>query len=380
MRNKLIPIVIVVVAILTMVAMMKMKPEVPRKAVHKEQPAVSVYIVKDEVPQVVVKGFGIVNAKEKITVVPMVTGLVVEKLSSFEDGGVFRKGDVLLKIEEADYMFAVQSAEAMVAKAELGLARANQEAEIAKREWNQLSTNNKKDKPNPLVLHAPQLKMATADLEAAKAQLGKAKLNLDRCKIVAPFSGRVMEENADVGQYLRAGNPVGVIHSIAEAEVVIPLDDGYLQFLDIPICSGHDNASSAEIIADFAGKEYSWKGEVARTSGGVDNKSRRVDVILSVENPYHSTESKPSLMEGMFVEAVIYGHSIEGAVEIPREALKDGNCWIVENSKVVVREVEVLHFENETAIVRGLVVGEKIVTSHLEVVTDGIEIKIVGEM
>ena len=78
MRNKLIPIVIVVVAILTMVAMMKMKPEVPRKAVHKEQPAVSVYIVKDEVPQVVVKGFGIVNAKEKITVANLLKGLLVK--------------------------------------------------------------------------------------------------------------------------------------------------------------------------------------------------------------------------------------------------------------------------------------------------------------
>lgn len=379
MKNKLLPIVIVIVALVVTFVMLRMKPEAPRRPVHKEQPVVSVYTITDEVPQVIISGFGTVHAREKITVVPMVTGIVVEKHSSFEDGGVFKEGDVLIKIEEADYKFAVQSAEAQVARAELGLAIAKQEAEIAKREWSQLSDNTKKQRPNPLVLHAPQLRLATADLEAAKAQLGKAELNLDRCKIVAPFNGRVMEENADKGQYLRAGNPIGVIHSIAEAEVAIPLDDSYLQFIDIPVCSGHDSAASAEIIADFAGKKYSWKGKVARTSGGVDIKSRRVDVILSVENPYHSTTHKPSLMEGMFVEAIIHGHKIEDAVEIPREALKNDSCWVVEDSKLVVREVEVLHLENETAIVRGLLSGDKVVTSHLEVVTNGIEIVIAGE-
>jgi len=379
MKNKLLPIVIVIVAVVVAYVMLQMKPEAPRKPVHKEQPVVSVYTVNDKVPQVVISGFGTVHAREKITVVPMVTGMVVEKHSSFEDGGVFKEGDVLIQIEEADYKFAVQSAEAQVARAELGLARAQQEAEIAKREWNQLSDNTKKVRPNPLVLHAPQLRLATAELDAAIAQLGKAELNLDRCKIIAPFNGRVMEENADKGQYLRAGNPVGVIHSISEAEVAIPLDDSLLQFIDIPVCSGHASAASAEIIADFAGKKYSWKGKVARTSGGVDIKSRRINVILSVLNPYHSTMEKPSLMEGMFVEAVIHGHNIEDAVEIPREALKSGNCWVVEDSTLAIREVEVLHLENESAIVRGLFSGDKVVTSHLEVVTNGIEIKIAGE-
>ena len=379
MKNKLLPIVIVIVALVATYVLLQMKPEAPRKPVHKVQPVVSVYTINDEVPQVVVSGFGTVHAREKITVVPMVTGIVVGKHASFEDGGVFKEGDVLLQIDEADYKFAVQTSEVQVARAELGLARAQQEAEIAKREWNQLSDNTKNARPNPLVLHAPQMRMATAELNAAIAQLGKAELNLDRCKIVAPFNGRVMEENADKGQYLRAGNPVGVIHSIAEAEVAIPLDDSYLQFIDIPVCSGQSSAASAEIIADLAGKKYSWKGKVARTSGGVDTKTRRISVILSVENPYHSTLNKPSLMEGMFVEAVIYGRSIEDAVKIPREALKSESCWVVEDSKLVIREVEVLHLENETAIVRGLFSGDKVVTSHLEVVTNGIEIVIAGE-
>ncbi len=379
MKNKLLPIVIVIVALAATYMMLQMKPEAPRKPVHKEQPVVSVYTVTDQVPQIVVSGFGTVHARENITVVPMVTGVVVEKHSSFEDGGVFKEGDVLIQIDEADYKFAVQAAAAQVARAELGLAKAQQEAEIAKREWTQLSENTKKVRPNPLVLHAPQLRLASAELDAAIAQLGKAELNLDRCKIIAPFNGRVMEENADKGQYLRAGNSIGVIHSIAEAEVAIPLDDSYLQFIDIPVCSGHASASAAEITANFAGQKYSWKGKVARTSGGVDIKSRRINVILSVENPYHSTMHKPSLMEGMFVEAIIQGHSIDDAVEIPREALKGESCWVVKNSKLVIQEVEVLHLEDETAIVRGLSSGEKIVTSHLEIVTDGIEVKIAGE-
>ncbi|MBT4292092.1 efflux transporter periplasmic adaptor subunit, partial [bacterium] len=56
----------------------------------------------------------------------------------------------------------------------------------------------------------------------------------------------------------------------------------------------------------------------------------------------------------------------------------DDNCWVVEDSKLVIREVEVLHLEDETAIVRGLSSGEKVVTSHLEVVTNGIEIIVAG--
>ena len=92
---------------------------------------------------------------------------------SFVAGGFFEKGDILISLDRSDYDLAVIQAKYQVAQAELTLKLEEQQAEIAREEWQRL---NDGDIPS-LVARQPQLKQANAALAAAKATLDQTKLN-----------------------------------------------------------------------------------------------------------------------------------------------------------------------------------------------------------
>jgi RND family efflux transporter MFP subunit len=377
-----LPVLIVILGILGAVLLIKFKPEPPRRPVVNVRPLVKTFTVTDEVPSVKVLGYGEVNALRRVNLVARVAGAVEFKSGKMQDGAVFAEGDTLLVIETADYLLAVDMAAAQVASAEYNLARAEQEADIARREWNQTNSGDTRARPNPLVLHAPQLKLARANLASAQASYKQARLNLQRCLVTAPFAGRVIQESVDEGQYLAPGAAIGSIYAIDQMEVVVQVDDRELSLFDYPLCSGTDAAATVDISSDFSGSVHHWPGRVLRTAGAVDRQSRMVSVFIGVENSYHERTDRPVLIDGMFVNVEIAGHEYPEAVGIPRAALHTGDTvWVVDQDGILsIRTVDVIHKDSKQAILgAGLAVGEMIVSSQLDVVTEDMQVRIGGQ-
>jgi RND family efflux transporter MFP subunit len=377
-----LPLLIIVIGVLGAVAMMKLKPSAPKRPAVPHQTIVTVHRVDGQTPTASVTGYGVVAAQRRITLVPQVSGVVVETSPAFQAGGSFVEGDVLLRIDDADYLVAAEMAEAQVARQNLALAMADQEAEIAQREWERIhaDTPDSQVRPNPLVLHGPQLASARAELASAEASLAQARLNLARCVITAPFSGRVVDESVDAGQYVRSGNAVGTIYATDVAEVTVPLQDGDLAFFDAPDASGAGGAE-AELVANFAGREHVWKGRVVRLSGALDPQTRLVDTVVVVDDGYVATGVRPALLDGMFVEVRLAGHSLTGMVEIPRAALREGSTvWVVDaDNHLTTKSVSVARIDGDSAIVAsGLRMGDDIVISQLDVVSEGMNVRIAG--
>jgi multidrug resistance efflux pump len=67
-----------------------------------------------------------------------VSGQVVEISPSLVVGGFFRQGDLLFRVEQADYRLAVDRARAALAKAEFDLATVEGQARVARQEWGRL--------------------------------------------------------------------------------------------------------------------------------------------------------------------------------------------------------------------------------------------------
>jgi len=374
----LLPLVILVVGVLGAVLMLKLRPEPAKRPARVLRPVVRVHEVTGAASAVTVNGYGTVSSRRRVQITPQVSGSAIYKSEALEIGGAFAMGDVLLRIQETDYRLVVEMAAAAVARSEYELARANQEAEIARREWNEIqaaSGDERRVRPNPLVLHAPQLKLAQANLVSSQASLEKAELDLDRCTIRAPFTGRVVSEAVDVGQYVRAGNPVGEIYASEAPEVTVPLDDADLAFFARPDEDG--GGARAEIVAEFAGAEHVWHGQVTRLAGALDPRTRMVDVVVAVDD---DPDGVP-LLEGLFVEVRLQGHSVPGAVEIPRAALREGDVvWIVDGeSRVAIRPVTVARKGHDMVLVTaGLAKGDAVIVSNLEVVTHGMQIRVAG--
>jgi RND family efflux transporter MFP subunit len=311
-----------------------------------------------------------------------VGGKVVEVSNALVNGGQFRKGDILLRIDPVDYQLAVTLAEAKVKDAESLLELAEEEAAAAREEWRLLHADDARagKKPPALVAKEPQLAAAQAKLEADRADLRKAQLNLERTAIKAPFNGRVGEENVDVGQYVSPGQTLGTLYSTEAAEIAVPLEGEDLFWFDVPGFTSNDGVGSdAVVVADIAGKELSWPGKVVRTEGRLDERTRMINVVVQVEKPY---AQKPPLIFGLFVKVVIQGRMVESAAIIPRAALhQDNEVWVMDdNGRLRFRQVDVARLQGDEVVVRsGLENGEILVTTPLKAVTDGMEVRVVGK-
>ncbi|RMD83076.1 MAG: efflux RND transporter periplasmic adaptor subunit [Candidatus Dadabacteria bacterium] len=327
---------------------------------------------------------GVVVPAVEIDLVPEVAGRVVRLSPSFVNGGFFRRGEVLVEIDSRDYRLAVEAARAEVAAAEVRLAKEQAEADVARREWERLHAGRK---PPPLVVHAPQLAEARAALEAARARLERAKLDLERTRLLAPFDGRVRQEHIDVGQYVRPGTAVGRIYSVEAAEVRLPLPLSELAYLELPL-PRRDQSSRAEpqvvLSAEVGGRRYTWHGRIVRTEGEIDAKTRMIHAVARVEDPYAAggDPERPPLAVGMFVEAEILGRRVEGVFAVPPLAMRGPETAMVvdREGKLRLRKVEVLRHEpNRVLITGGLSRGERLCVSPLDVVTDGMPVRIAGQ-
>ena len=99
----------------------------------------------------------------EITLSSQVDGVIVEMAETFAVGSVFEKGDVLLRIEKNHYEHAVAQAQGQLVAAELKLAQAEAEGEVAVRDW-QVLKDMVELPPSPLMLKEPQINEARQSL------------------------------------------------------------------------------------------------------------------------------------------------------------------------------------------------------------------------
>ena len=329
-------------------------------------------------PQVVhIKGEGTVQALREIQLIPQVNGKVIFMSEALVNGGQFGKGDTLLRIDPVDYRLAVTLAQAQVKDSESKLKLAEEEAAAAREEWRLLHAGDaqKLREPPPLVLKEPQLEAARARLAADRADLQKAQLNLERTELKAPFDGRVAEETVDLGQYVAPGQLLAKLYCTEAAEIVVPLEDKYLSWFHVPgFTPGNHKGSAVTVRATVAGQERTWSGRVVRAEGKLDERTRMVNVVVRVDNPY---KTKPPLAVGLFVTVAIKGDTLQKAAVIPRSALRQGEVvWVVDNdNRLNFRQVEVAARQQDEVIVKnGLQKGDSVVISSLQVVTNGMAV------
>lgn len=373
-------IVLVAVGAVVMGKLTASKPELKKRKPSAEIPVILTLEVKTGPQSVLIQGEGTVRPLWEIDLAPQVGGEVVYVSPALVNGGAFSKGDTLLRIDPVDYQLAVTLAKAKVKDAESRLELAREQAAAAQEEWHLLhadSSPKANRKPPPLVAKEPQLAAARARLEADRADLRKALLNLERTEIKAPFHGRVSEENVDIGQYVSIGKPLAAIYCTEAAEIVVPLEDEKAFWFHIPgFTPGNGPGSPAKVKARIAGQDLTWPATVVRTEGKLDERTRMINVVVRVESPY---ARRPPLAAGLFVTVDIKGRTLPDAAVIPRSALHEDNVvWVVnKDGRLCFRKVDVALVQGDEAMIQaGLEDGERVVTTSLQTVTDGMAVRI----
>ncbi|MBA2881173.1 RND family efflux transporter MFP subunit [Desulfosalsimonas propionicica] len=319
-------------------------------------------------------GEGTVRPLAEVQLVPQVSGRVVEVSPDLVNGGSFEKGELMLRIEDADYEIAVTQARAGLQEARSNYQSAVEDSAAAVSEWQNLHPDTP---PPPLVAKKPQLEAARAQLEAQRAGLEKARLDLARTRIYAPFDCRVSSEQVDEGQYIAPGQALATVYATAAVEIVVPMESSALQWFDVPgFTTEHKQGSPAAVTAGTAGVKIKRNGRVVRAQGKIDENTRMVSVVIRVDDPF---ATNPPLAPGQFAEVAISGRNIRDAAIIPRAALRDQDTvWAVDpkENRLYIRKIDLAYLDSRGAVVRsGLNSGEHVAVSVLKAVTDGMKVQ-----
>jgi len=378
-----LPVIIIAVGVMGM-RLLVLARHAPPKVVHEIPGAlVEVMTVAPADHPVTVFATGTVTAAQEAAITPEVSGRVVGLAPNMVAGGFLRAGDLLFEVEATDYRLALERARAAVAKAELDLATVDSQADVARREWQQLADQGGTP-PNPLVLHGPQLANARATLASAKAAQAQAELDLERTRVTAPFDCVVRSEQVDLGQYLRAGVEVARVAGTRRAEVVVPLPLEELVHLHVPrTLAGNDPGeagSPATLALTVDGQRFEWSGRVVRALGEVDPAGRMARVVVAVDDPYglRGNTDRPALALGLFVEANLRGDMLAQVFAIPRSALRDNHTvWLADDGEhLAIRPVEVARRERDQVFVAGgLTAGDRVVLTALSGAANGMALR-----
>jgi RND family efflux transporter MFP subunit len=377
----IVPIIVIAIGAAVMFVLLQKKNE-PKKEARKD-PGILVQTIKavKQDKQLVIKGTGTVKASQEVSVVPQVSGRVTYISPQLVVGGLFKKDETLFKVERIDYVLALEQAKAARAKAEYDLATIEGRARVARSEWQRLNQDTNTE-PNPLVLYGPQTANAKAALASAQAAVDQAQLALDRTEVKAPFNSRVKSENIDIGQYIKSGNSIAVLAGTNTVEIAVPLTLENLHWLNIPLHGKTLNGPDAVVSVINSGSSYDWKGRVLRSIGEVSPKSRMMEVIVEVRDPYdlsnQNNADRPALAIGTFVNAQIKGRTLKDVFVIPRTTYRDDSTvWLInKENKLRIQEVVPVRIEkNEVIISAGLSDGDQIIVTNIAGAANGMQLR-----
>ena len=307
-----------------------------------------------------------VRSRIEIDLVSQVSGRIADVSSEFTEGGSVRPGQTLVSIEDIDYRLALSQAEARVAAAEVGVELALADADVARK---QLS---KSKNPSPLALKKPQVAEARAVFVAANADLQQARVNLDRCQVSLPFTGRFSKTYVDLGQFVTAGTPLGSAFATDKVELRLPIKHDQLAALGLPIgyVAEEGGGPDLDIFTTSGGLEQHWQGKLIRLDASIDSTTRLLYALAVIEDPYGKNVSQHGmpLAVGLYVDVIIKGREIPQAVRISRAALRAGDTVYVvgEDGLLDIRSVGVTHRSTDFAVIhRGLSAGEQVIVSTI---------------
>ena len=377
MKKLIAPLLILALSAAIFVALVSNQPTLKTTVKEPVPVAVRALEINTGPMQLSVNSEGNVQPSVETKLVAQVAGEVIEVSDSLVAGGDFSKGDILLRLDPRDYEIAVTRSQAAMSRAEAEQRFAAEEAARIKSLYgDELASIAELQNAERL------LAVANAALADAKAALMRATVDLERTVFRAPFNGRVRGENVDAGQFVAKGSMIATLYDTDRLQVRLPLADSQLAYLDASYAQtglAGDTPANVLLTADYAGDTQTWGAKLLRTEGDISVKSRFLHVIVEVTNTLSSNGVR--LPVGLFVDAAIEGRTVDNLVSVPRTALRPDNSVMIinERNQLEFRDVSIFKLsDSDVLISEGLVSGERISTSPLQFVVEGMPVTVIN--
>jgi membrane fusion protein (multidrug efflux system) len=318
---------------------------------------------------------GRINPMREAQVRARATGVLLKRL--FEEGSNVKEGQTLFEIDPMPLRASLASAKAATAKAEASLKESR--ARVAR--YEELVKINAISK-QVFDEAVATLGQNEADLQAGKAAVQTAELNLGYAQVNAPIPGRIgkalVTEGALVSAteatqmaVIRQLDPVYFDFTQSSTEVLRlrrALENGSLQSV------AQGEASIALILED--GTRYKHPGRLLFSDIAVDPTTGMIALRAVIPNPENV------LMPGMFARAQIVEGVNTNAITIPLRTVARGAAGsstvlvVTPENKVEARNIEIDRTEgNKVVVAKGLKAGELIVVEGSQKAPPGSTVK-----
>ncbi|MEW6981366.1 efflux RND transporter periplasmic adaptor subunit [Colwelliaceae bacterium 6471] len=382
LRYVLMPFAIIFIAIIIVAILGALAPKPAKKPPAIKAPLVEVMTLDSKAVTFSIASQGNVVPRTQTTIISEVSGAVTDVSEKFYVGGFFKKGEVLLKIDDITYQVALLQAQSRLDAAQANLAEEQARASQKEEEW--LLTGKSLDKAPILALRIPQLQQAKAEVKSAKASVQEAEIKLKRTIIVAPYDAMLKAKNVDIGQYVSMGTMLATTFAVDYAEVRLPVKQKDVLFLNLPKVNQSNNAPSAVQLSYQLGSEiFTTTAQLVRYEGEVDSNSRVHYVVAKIDDPYqiNSTSEQPSLRVGMYVNAKIAGRALPNLIAIPREAVYGPNTIrLVKAGHLHLQQIAILRTDAQYVYTQDDIASDmRLIITKLESAVEGMTLRIAGE-
>lgn len=343
-----------------------------------QTPEVGVVAVQPTAVPVVTELPGRTNAFLVAQVRARVDGIVLRR--EFTEGSVVKAGQRLYKIDPAPYIATLNNAKATLAKAKANLVTQNALVERYK-VLVKANAVSKQDYDNAVAAQG----QAQADVDAGKAAVDTAQINLGYTDVVSPITGKVGISQVTPGAYVQASQAT-LMSTVQQMDpMYVDLTQSSLDGLKLRrdiesgrVKVGGPNAAKVTLTLED-GRTYAEQGKLQFTDVTVDQTTGSVTIRALFPNPDRV------LLPGMFVRARIDEGTNENAYLVPQVGVQhdqkgQATVLIVDSAnKVVLHPIVATGTQGQDWIVEGgLQAGDRVIVQGTEKVRPGETVKAVA--
>jgi len=383
-------------------ALLAIRVEPPRRDLTALPPLVETVVIRAEDVVEHFAGYGTARAIREANLAAEVAATVSERLNGIRDGSLVSEGQELIRLDDRQYRRlherAVALAEAeraaleeleaeavnlqrlvKTAERELRVA-ADEKARVvdlfekehaAKKEYDfanlayQQAQRLLQGYEGEFARIAPRRMRLTASIRAYQAEASLAQLDIERCRIRAPFTGRIESLSVDAGDRVGPGTVVLTLVDSSRVEIPLYLPASAYAFVHV--------GAPCRVMSESR-VQANWQGTLARVAPVAEERTRTFAAYVVVANV---EPQGMELVPGMFVRAEVRGPVHESAILVPRGACRDGRVLVVEGNIARERRITGGRFiEDRLLIDEGVVGGDRVVLSHLDKLAEGSPVRV----
>lgn len=249
---------------------------------------------------------GVTEPLRSATLSPEVAGRITTY--NLEEGAKVNRGDTLLRVDTRQAGAQIAELQAQIDQAELDIARTERLIERG------LSSRQ-------------QLEQLRTQRESLKQSKRAAQVGVGNSRLRAPFSGTILEETSELGEYASPGTVVARIGDLSTIKIILRLPERQIRYVEV--------GNKADIV--IPALEQSFEGEIVRVGAESDSRSRSFPVEIHVDN------GEGRIRSGMRADALLSKAHYDEAMVAPRDVLRQGSSGpeavVVEDGKAAVRHV-----------------------------------------